>query len=110
MSERPLWTVEAMAAAMGARREGALPDSVRGISIDSRSIGPGEAFFAIKGDSRDGHDFVDNALQAGAGACGGGCRQARPVFPRTRRCWWSPMCSKACAISRAPRARAARPK
>jgi UDP-N-acetylmuramoyl-tripeptide--D-alanyl-D-alanine ligase len=66
MSERPLWTIDAMASAMGARREGPLPDSLRGISIDSRSIGPSEAFFAIKGDNRDGHDFVDNALRGGA--------------------------------------------
>ena len=66
MSERPLWTIDAMASAMGARREGPLPDSLRGISIDSRSIGPSEAFFAIKGDNRDGHNFVDNALRGGA--------------------------------------------
>ena len=66
MSGQPLWTIQAMAAAMGARREGALPDSVRGISIDSRSISPSEAFFAIKGDSRDGHEFVNDALQGGA--------------------------------------------
>src|SRR4051812_32253531 len=66
MSERPLWTIEAMASAMGARREGRLPESVRGISIDSRSISPSEAFFAIKGDNRDGHDFVSAALQGGA--------------------------------------------
>src|SRR3954451_25014264 len=66
MSERPLWTIEAMASAMSARREGPLPESVRGISIDSRSISPSEAFFAIKGDNRDGHDFVNDALQGGA--------------------------------------------
>ena len=29
-----------------------------GISIDTRTIAAGEAFFAIKGDNRDGHDFV----------------------------------------------------
>jgi UDP-N-acetylmuramoyl-tripeptide--D-alanyl-D-alanine ligase len=69
MSDRPLWTIEAMASAMRARREGSLPDSVRGISIDSRSIAPSEAFFAIKGDSRDGHDFVDAALENGAALC-----------------------------------------
>ncbi|HEX2511914.1 MAG TPA: Mur ligase family protein, partial [Xanthobacteraceae bacterium] len=66
MSERPLWTIEAMASAMGARRQGPLPESVRGISIDSRSTVPGDAFFAIKGENRDGHDFVNNALQGGA--------------------------------------------
>ena len=66
MSERPLWTVEAMAQAMRATRTGALPDSIPGLSIDTRSIAPGEAFFAIKGDNRDGHDFVPAALKAGA--------------------------------------------
>ena len=38
MTERALWTVEAMAAAMGAQRQGALPRSVPGISIDSRTL------------------------------------------------------------------------
>jgi UDP-N-acetylmuramoyl-tripeptide--D-alanyl-D-alanine ligase len=66
MTKPALWTIEAMASAMGARREGALPDAVHGLSIDSRSIGPGEAFFAIKGDNRDGHEFVKAALDAGA--------------------------------------------
>jgi UDP-N-acetylmuramoyl-tripeptide--D-alanyl-D-alanine ligase len=63
----PLWTVEAMAQAMGAARHGALPQDVPGLSIDTRTIAPGEAFFAIKGDARDGHDFVAAALKAGAG-------------------------------------------
>jgi UDP-N-acetylmuramoyl-tripeptide--D-alanyl-D-alanine ligase len=62
-----LWTLEAMAAAMGATRAGALPARVPGLSIDSRTVGRGEAFFAIQGDSRDGHDFVAAALAAGAG-------------------------------------------
>lgn len=66
MSDRPLWTLDALADAMGARRQGPLADAVIGISIDSRTIKPGEAFFAIKGESRDGHDFVDAALRAGA--------------------------------------------
>lgn len=66
MTDRPLWTVEAMAQAMSARREGGLPDGVTGVSIDSRTLVPGDAFFAIAGE-RDGHDFVDAALTAGAG-------------------------------------------
>src|SRR5258705_3014736 len=63
----PLWTVDAMVAAMRAERAGALPDAIGGISIDSRSVGPGEAFFAIKGDIHDGHGFVGAALENGAG-------------------------------------------
>ena len=66
MSE-PLWTLEAMAAAMSAARAGTLPRDIPGLSIDTRSIKPGEAFFAIHGENRDGHDFVEAALKAGAG-------------------------------------------
>jgi UDP-N-acetylmuramoyl-tripeptide--D-alanyl-D-alanine ligase len=63
----PLWTLDAMTAAMRAERAGALPREVPGLSIDTRSIRPGEAFFAIQGENRDGHEFVAGALQAGAG-------------------------------------------
>jgi UDP-N-acetylmuramoyl-tripeptide--D-alanyl-D-alanine ligase len=66
MSGRQLWTVDSMAAAMGAEKSPALPQGVTGISIDSRTIAQGEAFFAIAGDNRDGHAFVEAALRAGA--------------------------------------------
>ena len=66
MSE-PLWSLDAMAAAMRAERAGNLPRDVPGLSIDTRTIKPGEAFFAIQGENRDGHEFVEAALQAGAG-------------------------------------------
>jgi UDP-N-acetylmuramoyl-tripeptide--D-alanyl-D-alanine ligase len=62
----PPWTVAAMAEAMGAERAGALPRDVTSISIDSRTVAPGAAFFAIKGDTHDGHDFVAAALKRGA--------------------------------------------
>jgi UDP-N-acetylmuramoyl-tripeptide--D-alanyl-D-alanine ligase len=62
-----LWTLDEMAAAMRAEKAGALPSDVSGISIDSRSIAKGDAFFAIQGDNRDGHEFVDAALRGGAG-------------------------------------------
>jgi len=62
-----LWTTDAMATATAAARQGVLPPSISGISIDSRSIEPGEAFFAIQGDNRDGHQFVTAALAAKAG-------------------------------------------
>ncbi len=65
MSAPVLWTVEEMAAAMGAARRGPLPQTVAGISIDSRTIGRGDAFFAIT-DRRDGHEFVESALAAKA--------------------------------------------
>jgi UDP-N-acetylmuramoyl-tripeptide--D-alanyl-D-alanine ligase len=62
-----LWTVDAMAAAMRAEKSGSLPADIPGLSIDTRGIGKGEAFFAIKGDNRDGHEFVEAALKSGAG-------------------------------------------
>lgn len=61
-----LWTSAAMAEAMRAATRGALPNDVTGISIDSRTLTPGEAYFAIKGDVHDGHDFVEAALKNGA--------------------------------------------
>jgi UDP-N-acetylmuramoyl-tripeptide--D-alanyl-D-alanine ligase len=66
MSTAPLWTSDAMAAAMRAQVQGVLPPTVSGLSIDSRTVAPGEAYFAIKGDVHDGHDFVAAALKAGA--------------------------------------------
>jgi UDP-N-acetylmuramoyl-tripeptide--D-alanyl-D-alanine ligase len=62
----PLWTPDAMTAAMRARPEGALPATVSGLSIDTRTLQPGDAFFALT-DARDGHDFVEAAMKAGAG-------------------------------------------
>ncbi len=63
----PLWTLTDMAAAMRADRSGAPPADISGISIDTRTVARGEAFFAIAGEHRDGHEFVDAALKVGAG-------------------------------------------
>ena len=62
-----LWTTKAIVAATRGAGVGRLPQAVTGISIDSRTVAPGEAYFAIKGDVHDGHDFVVAALKAGAG-------------------------------------------
>jgi UDP-N-acetylmuramoyl-tripeptide--D-alanyl-D-alanine ligase len=49
-----------------------------GYSIDSRTIRPGELFFAVKGEKMDGHDFVSQALEMGAVAA----VVAREQFPK----------------------------
>lgn len=41
---------------------------VQGYSIDSRTIAPGELFFAVRGERFDGHDFVAAAVERGAAA------------------------------------------
>jgi UDP-N-acetylmuramoyl-tripeptide--D-alanyl-D-alanine ligase len=62
-----LWTSDALVAAMDGRPIGPMPEGITGISIDSRSLQPGNAFFAIKGEAMDGHDFATAAIKAGAG-------------------------------------------
>jgi len=59
----PLWTAEEAAAATGGTAT--RPFAATGLSIDSRTLAPGELFVALK-DVRDGHDFVADALAKGA--------------------------------------------
>jgi len=40
-----------------------------GVSTDSRTIKPGQVFFALKGERFDGHNFVADAIKAGAICC-----------------------------------------
>ncbi|MCO5058065.1 MAG: UDP-N-acetylmuramoylalanyl-D-glutamyl-2,6-diaminopimelate--D-alanyl-D-alanine ligase [Rhizobiaceae bacterium] len=62
-----LWDTQALVAATGGRPLGKLPETIGGISIDTRTLEPGDAFFAIKGDRFDGHKFATAAMAAGAG-------------------------------------------
>lgn len=61
-----LWTGDDAAAATGGTLT--CPFLATGISIDSRTIKAGELFVALKGDSMDGHNFVDAAFKKGAAA------------------------------------------
>ncbi|WP_099864632.1 UDP-N-acetylmuramoylalanyl-D-glutamyl-2,6-diaminopimelate--D-alanyl-D-alanine ligase [Pararhizobium haloflavum] len=61
-----LWTIDDFLAATGGRPLEQLPDGISGISIDSRAVSQGDAFFAIKGDRFDGHDFTSAAMANGA--------------------------------------------
>ncbi|MBL6692214.1 MAG: UDP-N-acetylmuramoyl-tripeptide--D-alanyl-D-alanine ligase, partial [Pseudomonadales bacterium] len=40
---------------------------ISGVSIDTRTLQPGDLFIALA-DARDGHDFVGQAVSAGAAA------------------------------------------
>ncbi|MEW7006454.1 UDP-N-acetylmuramoylalanyl-D-glutamyl-2,6-diaminopimelate--D-alanyl-D-alanine ligase [Lentilitoribacter sp. EG35] len=62
-----LWTISDMISVMHGRAHGNMPEGITGISIDSRNMDQGGAFFAIKGDRFDGHEFVTSALANGAG-------------------------------------------
>ncbi|MDZ7588767.1 MAG: UDP-N-acetylmuramoyl-tripeptide--D-alanyl-D-alanine ligase [Parasphingorhabdus sp.] len=61
-----LWTAKALAAATGGEAIGDF--IVDGVAFDSREVGPGDLFVALKGEQSDGHRFVDNAVAAGAAA------------------------------------------
>ncbi len=59
----PLWRVAEFVAASGEFDKNAV---AQGYSIDSRTVAPGELFFAVKGERLDGHDYVEAALAKGA--------------------------------------------
>jgi UDP-N-acetylmuramoyl-tripeptide--D-alanyl-D-alanine ligase len=60
----PLWTSRDLAAACCGVASGDF--SVTGVAFDSREIGPGDLFIALKGEATDGHRFVAKAVEAGA--------------------------------------------
>jgi UDP-N-acetylmuramoyl-tripeptide--D-alanyl-D-alanine ligase len=69
MNRLPPFTVQDIVrATRGALVAGDLGIPVTGVSIDSRSLGVGEAFFAIRGHRLDGHAFLAEAAARGA-AC-----------------------------------------
>lgn len=47
---------------------GELPAEFSGVADDSRSVGQGYLFVAIRGVAADGHDYLEQALRAGAAA------------------------------------------
>jgi len=64
------WTVAQLAEALGVAPPTRLDpmDTMVGVSIDSRTVQPGELFVAIRGPRHDGHDFLAGALERGAAA------------------------------------------
>ncbi len=63
----PLWTPDEITAATGARVGGGVAPAT-GASIDTRTLEPGDLYFAIRGDVHDGHSFAPAALDKGAAA------------------------------------------
>ncbi|WP_295811757.1 UDP-N-acetylmuramoylalanyl-D-glutamyl-2,6-diaminopimelate--D-alanyl-D-alanine ligase [uncultured Nitratireductor sp.] len=61
-----LWTYDALVQATGGRPLGQPASAITGISIDTRTLQPGDAFFPIQGERFDGHDFATSAMAAGA--------------------------------------------
>ena len=68
----PFWTLTRVADALdGTGSDGAFPRgerSIGAIATDTRTIRPGDAFLALRGERFDAHDFLAQAAAAGAGA------------------------------------------
>ncbi|MBB6123586.1 UDP-N-acetylmuramoyl-tripeptide--D-alanyl-D-alanine ligase [Sphingobium subterraneum] len=62
----PLWTAQELAQATGGIASGDFV--VTGVAFDSREVGPGDLFIALKGETTDGHRFVDATFAAGGAA------------------------------------------
>ena len=106
MSDAPLWTVDAMAHAMGAGARAARCRHRSPAFPSTAAPSAGRSVLRDQGRTRDGHEFVAAALAERRRPRGGRRRRSATRFRRTRRCSSSRTCSTACAISRAPRARA----
>jgi len=68
MSQPDLWSAEQAARATKGNLVGGQDWTATGVSIDSRSLEPGDLFVAIVGPNSDGHDYVEKAMSAGAAA------------------------------------------
>ncbi len=60
----PLWTSAEIAAATGGIASADF--AVTGVAFDSREVGPGDLFVAMKGEASDGHLYLDQAFAQGA--------------------------------------------
>lgn len=65
-SSNVIWTAPEAEAATGGKAGGVW--TATGLSIDTRTVQPGDLFIALKGDRMDGHDYAADALAKGAAA------------------------------------------
>jgi UDP-N-acetylmuramoyl-tripeptide--D-alanyl-D-alanine ligase len=64
----PMHLSDVIEAVRGELVQGSSNIEISGVSIDSRSIKPGDLFFAFPGERVDGHDFLEQVFDQGAAA------------------------------------------
>jgi UDP-N-acetylmuramoyl-tripeptide--D-alanyl-D-alanine ligase len=82
------WTFDRVAAALRGQLVGSVPGGstlLHGVSTDTRKIAAGDLFVALRGENFDAHDFLTDAVRAGAAAvvisdARRGAGLGRPVF------------------------------
>ena len=62
-----------------AETEGNLDQEVNGLTYDSRTVSPGQIFFAVPGEKTDGHDYIAAAIQRGAAGVVYSRQGSRPI-------------------------------
>ena len=65
---QPLWTWDELVSATGGMAEGVAVGGVTDVSIDTRTLQPGDLFVALRGDNQNGEAFVTKAFEKGAAA------------------------------------------
>src|SRR5712664_1188628 len=66
LAQPQFWTLDRVADALGGGPRGTMP--LTRISTDTRHISPGDCFLALRGENFDAHDFLAQAVTAGASA------------------------------------------
>jgi UDP-N-acetylmuramoyl-tripeptide--D-alanyl-D-alanine ligase len=66
--EHQIWNGFGLINGLNARLHGVLPQPVTGVSIDTRTLQPGDLFVALRGENNDGHGYVRTAFAKGAAA------------------------------------------
>ncbi len=73
--------LELIARVLQGRLAGAPARTVRRPAVDSRAVEPGDLFFALSGEARDGHEFLTAALERGASGVVVQAGRPLPFFP-----------------------------
>ena len=64
LEQPPFWTLDRVADALGDGPRG--PTELTRIATDTRGVGAGDCFVALKGEKFDAHDYLADAVRKGA--------------------------------------------
>lgn len=68
LTQPPFWTLDRLADALGRGEHPRGATAITRIATDTRAVGRGDCFVALRGERFDAHDFLDTAVERGAAA------------------------------------------